>query len=406
MAVLLYFLHNIISRLGSKITSVAIMFILLARYDTKALPISIFLFSIDPLINIIFSNVYSKILNNFKNFKILIFLDFLNAILIFLVFLFSYDIVFMLAFYFVLSILLNLASRYNRGLFFTLTKNTKKEEWYYKTNSRIGTILSIVSPAMSGVIITNFGNEKSFVFDSVSFLVGAVIYLLICDKLKEVCYNREEMQEDNLDKNFKYKFTTMLNNCSNDFKFICIIFICVAFITNFEEPLIFNYLSLNRNFSKELIGISLSIFSIGMFLGSFIYDYIPKNPYGMFVAVVLDGVFSFLLSLNINKYFIIMFYMFQGIMAVIIMIYFNVSIQNEFETSDSFMQFQNQLDKVLSIFVLISYIFGLILSNFIGDSSLILKIMSMLEILTVLICLLFWRKLNINMEVAYEKAKR
>lgn len=398
MKIFWYFLHNIISKIGNKITSIAILFILISSFSKNSLSISILLFSIDPIINILFSRLYSKIISRYQKFGILVFLDFISAIFIFLVFLFSKNILLMFIFYILLSIVVNLSSRYSKGLFFNLTKNTIKEEWYYKINSRINTILSIVAPSISSFIIAKIGNENAFILDGVSFMIGGIIYLLILDKLKEITQSKvkESISEKSVNVRSKeeYKFMYMLSKCSNDFKFICTLFIAVSFITNFEEPLIFNYLSLERSFSKELIGISLSIFSVGMFLGSFIYDYIPKNTLGLFACVVLDGFFSFFLSINIYRWLIVFFYMLQGIMATVIMIYFSVSIQKEFETNDLFMQFDNQLNKVLSFFSLASYFCGFLLSNIISDSSIFLKILAILEILTAIFYLYRWKVIN------------
>lgn len=127
MKIFWYFLHNIISKIGNKITSIAILFILISSFSKNSLSISILLFSIDPIINIFFSRLYSKIISRYKKFGILVFLDFISAIFIFLVFLFSKNILLMFIFYILLSIVVNLSSRYSKGLFLILQKTRLKK---------------------------------------------------------------------------------------------------------------------------------------------------------------------------------------------------------------------------------------------------------------------------------------
>ena len=154
-----------------------------------------------------------------------------------------------------------------------------------KTNS-IESFLSIISPALAGIIIQKIGYPNSLWIDVITFVLGAFLYYLISNKASIIC-------EDN--KKVVTEIKEFWKN-SNDLKTLSYLYIIVALITNLEEPLVLSYFSIERNFSDNQVGMALSMFGIGMFLGSYLFKYISLKRVNNFLFFMLaDSIFSFIL---------------------------------------------------------------------------------------------------------------
>lgn len=398
MNINLYFLHRIISKLGNKITSFSIVFMLMSNFPEKALFITIFIFSISSITDIFLSKLYLFITKNIKNIKMLVILDILAAISVIAIFCNFNNIVVLILLYIVHSIINDLIERLDSGLFYKLTKNFSKESKQYQMSASIDTVLSLIAPVLTTVLIECFGNKNSLLLDSFSFFFGSIIYYLIIQHLNLKQYyedSADNIIEKDTNKSLFFIFKKYCGSISFDFRKLLLVYIIVALVTNLEEPLIFNYLSIERGFSKELVGVSFTLFSLGMLLGSRLYSVIENKNISILSIVSIDAICSFLLSFHINRYFIIALYTMQGAMAIIIMITFKVSMQKEFETYEKFSEFRNVFIFIMSFVNLFSYLFGIILSVFLLKGSLIFKIMATIEVFFTAIVLNF---LKINKE--------
>ncbi|MDR0879947.1 MAG: hypothetical protein LBN09_04485 [Clostridioides sp.] len=222
------------------------------------------------------------------------------------------------------------------------------------------------------------GYNNSLAFDGSSFLIGAIIYLLAIKDVKILKPNVKNTDD-------RHGGTLKSNK---QFKSLCVLYIVVALITNLEEPIIFNYLSIERHFSQNTIGVALSLFSLGMFIGSFLIKYIDFKSTGVFSKfMILDGVFSILLSLNISKFLIVVFYFVQGVFAMLMIIFFKIYAQSQYEDAVEFAIFNNEFSKKTSIASILSYTLAILLSISLKESSLIFKAMGGIEILVAMIYL-------------------
>lgn len=251
----------------------------------------------------------------------------------------------------------------------------------------------MVAPAIVAIVINYIGNNKSLLVDSASFFIGAILYFFTLETIRKnpnLNYKEEEplentTEEKHIKVNRILEFNNNLKLLSKDFYMMVVIYIFVGLITNMEEPLIFNYLAIERNFSKAYIGYAFSLFSFGMMIGSWSYGYIENRLKGITLLVIVDAICSFLLSLNINFVLIVIFYTIQGVMAMLIIISYKVRLQREFEAVKSYMKFINSFKFIMSIITLLSYLIGILLATYFMRSSIIFKVLAVFEILMVII---------------------
>ena len=64
-----------------------------------------------------------------------------------------------------------------------------------KTNS-IESFLSIISPALAGIIIQKIGYPNSLWIDVITFVLGAFLYYLISNKASIICEDNKKVVED------------------------------------------------------------------------------------------------------------------------------------------------------------------------------------------------------------------
>ena len=250
-----YNLHLIISRFGNKLTSMVLVFYFMNLFPDKSLFLTVLLFSISNLPSIILTEFYARIIKNINSFKELIFLDLIAGFLIIGIFFSLNNIFFLFLFYIFSTIIADILQRIDNSLFFSITRNNVKEEYMIRKTNSIESFLSIISPALAGIIIQKIGYPNSLWIDVITFVLGAFLYYLISNKASIIC-------EDN--KKVVTEIKEFWKN-SNDLKTLSYLYIIVALITNLEEPLVLSYFSIERNFSDNQVGMALSMFGIGMF---------------------------------------------------------------------------------------------------------------------------------------------
>ena len=127
---------------------------------------------------------------------------------------------------------------------------------------------------------------------------------------------------------------------------------------------------------------ALSMFGIGMFLGSYLFKYISLKRVNNFLFFMLaDSIFSFILSLNLAKPILIFCYTLQGIFAMFMIIFFKAFTQKLFSDTIEFSLFRNSFIRYTSIATVISYFIAIAISMITNNGSIIFRIMSLCEFL-------------------------
>lgn len=382
-----YNLHLIISRFGNKLTSMVLVFYFMNLFPDKLLFLTVLLFSISNLPSIILTEFYARIIKNINSFKELIFLDLIAGFLIIGIFFSLNNIFFLFLFYIFSTIIADILQRIDNSLFFSITRNNVKEEYMIRKTNSIESFLSIISPALAGIIIQKIGYPNSLWIDVITFVLGAFLYYLISNKASIIC-------EDN--KKVVTEIKEFWKN-SNDLKTLSYLYIIVALITNLEEPLVLSYFSIERNFSDNQVGMALSMFGIGMFLGSYLFKYISLKRVNNFLFFMLaDSIFSFILSLNLAKPILIFCYTLQGIFAMFMIIFFKAFTQKLFSDTIEFSLFRNSFIRYTSIATVISYFIAIAISMITNNGSIIFRIMSLCEFLVFIYYYYYLKRLNNN----------
>jgi hypothetical protein len=374
-----YNFHTVISRLGNKITSLVLVFYFLRAYPNDSLTLSIALFLFASVPSVIFSKVYEKIIKSVADYKILAYLDFAGAALVLAMLLNLGNLPLLLALYFVLTIIYDVTARLDSSLLFSITKNHGKERGMIRQSSGIVSLLSVIAPSVCSFFIQFLGYGRSLVMDVISFVIGGGLYYFLSKRVKIYSENPENKNAEN--------GGDPAGPCG-ELKIICILMLSVAFLGDLEGPLIFNYLSIVRNFSEAEVGIGMTCFSLGMTLGSFLFKFIRRvSPKNFIIFMLLDGFFTVLLSCPIGKILIIVCYLIQGVFVMFMMIAFKIFIQSCFSDGIKVTVFRNRFAKFSALASLGSYALAYIAAWHINDSGKIFRFEGIAELC---LALVFW----------------
>lgn len=382
---MLYNLHVIISRLGSKISSLVVAFYVMNKFQDQSLFYTILIFAVGVLPATFLTPLYARYIDRLKNYFSLWVLDIIAACLIMGVFFSLNSIPLVLMFLFLGAIVEDLTSLIDKKMFFEIAKESSDEVKAVRINNTIISFLSIISASVATSFITWLGYQNSLLVDVSSFIVGAAIYFYL---YKNVTFYQNKTENNNEHLTISQK--------DIDFKMINFLFLCVVFITNLESPLIFNYLGVVRNLNEQQIGLAMGLFSLGMLGGTYFIKYIKTFDMSLFaLLMVIDGLFSFLLSLFVSPVLIMIFYTLQGIFAMFMIISFQIYMQKFFSNSKSFASYQTLLKRKRSIILLLSYTTGVVLSLVILNSAIIFRLLASIEIV-IGACALIKKRLTKN----------
>ena len=371
----LYYLRLIITKIGNKLTSFVLIFYFATKMDFSLLSISnIFILSLIP--GILLNNFMKNIFNKYDKKKILIISELFSMILIVLIYLNLKNSYILFPLYFVLSILY-----FSQGILddFLFTKIISSEKEYEKL-SKIDTSLGVLAPVLSGIIIVKIGYKGAFFIDFMSFFISFLIYLYIVKKEPSIFDEKQEEKQEVKNKNH-YSFN-LLKKEKSVLLIVLFLYLLIVGIGNMEDTLLYPLLLKVKNINKVQVSFLFTLFSLGMFLGSFINTkgFLEKfNKINLIIFLVfIDAITSILLALSDNYIFISLFYLIQGLSVINIIILVNKIIYLQFKDNNyiGFKLFFSRLKNTVSLltFIIVNIIYSKIfkeniLKSFISVSS-------------------------------------
>lgn len=393
----LYFLHLLLSRFGSKLTSLTLVFILMRQWPEKSLSLSVVLFAFGAFCTIVFAPFYRAVIRRWPSPQMVFFYDLCIGGLVTLFILVHETLWLCFLLYFFLEILWGLRGLYDRGYFFLTTKGQPFEKKAYQLKSSMVSILSMVLPALTAALIARIGVPQALWGDTIACTFAGSLWLFAREQLHARAENRklvDRIKEDNSEDPplpAKMGFFAYLRALSPDLKMLCIFSIVVTLITEFEDPLIFNYLGIERGFSESQIGWAFSLFSLGMTLGGWLFTYLPRKRILVLGFIIIDAFFSFLLSLPFPFALVALTYTLQGVAAMFFSITFQLVTQEAFSDEETFMQFSLAFDRTSSLVTLLSYGAGFLLTLILPSGAIMFRVMAVVE---VTICVSVWLHIN------------
>ncbi|WP_297406555.1 hypothetical protein, partial [uncultured Cetobacterium sp.] len=265
-----------------------------------------------------------------------------------------------------------------------------ENEKEYDTLSKIDTILSIIAPAIVGVLIRSF-SYKIILIDCISFVVSILIYAFII-KEKNIVLEKIEVTDFTEKCNIKD-----LKTNNSFFNILMFIYLMLVFIGNIEDIMIFPLLIEVKKFSNFETSLLFSFFSLGMFLGTFLNKYLFKKLYVILLLGFLDSVISIVLAYSNNYSVIFLLYLIQGVCAVNIILFVKKEFYIFFNNNNyvymnaSFLKLKNICSFIsyFSLYIFFKYIFK-------HNIQIMFIAPSLLEFLILLVILIQYKKITKN----------
>jgi hypothetical protein len=252
----------------------------------------------------------------------LAYLDGISAICVMAIMMSINNLLWLFIFYVLLTVVTDIVQRLDSSLLFSITKNKVKERSMLQISSGTISLLSLIAPSICAFVIQMLGYKYSLFIDIISFVIGAFLYYLIS---LYVQINRDTIGRNQI----KNSQASDMFLCF-DLKMMSAMFIVISLLSNLESPLIFNYLSIERHFSEAEVGFGMTVFSLGMTIGSYLFKFIPRMSAIVFaVLMLLDGLFTVFLSYPIGKILITICYLAQGIFVMFMILAFNTNLQSK-----------------------------------------------------------------------------
>lgn len=401
----LYYLRLIITKIGNKLTSFVLIFYFATQINFSLLSVSnVFILSLLP--GILLNNFIKKTFNKYDKKKILIISEILSMILIVFIYLNLKNSYILFPLYFLLSIIY-----FSQGILdsFLFTKIISSEKEYERL-SKIDTFLGVLAPLLSGITIVKIGYKGAFFVDFMSFFMSFLIYLYILKKDPSVLDDKDQEKQE-IKSNNCYNFNSLKKE-----KYVLLIvlflYLLIVGIGNMEDTLLYPLLLKVKNINKIQVSFLFTLFSLGMFLGTFINTkgYLERfNKIKLIIFLVfIDAITSISLALSNNYISISLFYLIQGLSVVNIIILINKIIYLKFQDNNyiNFKLFFSKLKNIVSLlaFVVVNILYSKIfkeniLKSFISVSS--------SELIIVSIVLFYYIYLGLNnknsMKASFEK---
>lgn len=390
---IIYFLHVFISGLGSRISSMVVAFIFIYRYGDQSVFYNLILFAIGVIPGAIFTRIYMKIISKIKDWRFLSLLDLLSAIFILLTFVFLENTIILLVLQFLLVLSKDITYLIDEGAFFIISKESKEEVNVIKRYGKISSMLSLFAPAIATLVIALVGYHYALITDFLSFVIGAILYLLLASSLEKFKIASDEEKQINRNET-KTIFTYFDTRIKKIFLGATLV---VVFITNLETPLQLNYFAITRNFTDFQIGILMAIFSIGMYISMYLYKYVNNVSINIIlITMIVDAVCSFLFTATSSFILITIFYIVQGVAAMFMVITFKIMTQQLVEESNEFVLLQAVLKQYKSVSLIAAYGICMFLTLWLSDGVVFIRGLAMLEVASSIFLWILLSYKNIN----------
>ncbi|NFA43770.1 MFS transporter [Clostridium botulinum] len=179
--------------------------------------------------------------------------------------------------------------------------------------SSLNSIIDIVSPILSGIILTIFGLSKCFYIDSISFIVFGIMLIFL-----KLNYSNNNSQK------ISYNFVDICNNSKRSLKYILdnmYLFKVLQgmFLANLSMGIIYVseiiFLKIFLGIDPDMYGSFVSIVGIGLVIGSILISKLHRfELYNLFsFGVYLMGVTIVFFSFSNKLYFLIPLLIIEGI---------------------------------------------------------------------------------------------
>lgn len=362
-----------ITMLGSKIGALAQMF--------KSFEISQAIYGISVLLllrmgtTIIMNPVNFKILKTFNLKKIILFSEFTNGIITFLIFFYSNN-------FLSLVILATISSALNgifRPAFFSLISEVEKKENLNKANSilsSIDTIVLFLGYSLSGALILYKGIKATFLIDAFSYFFSLPLYFFI----------NSHSLKSKTSTNHKESYLEFFKNNPKLIRFINLNFIVwtvCGFFSAIEIPFLKNIVCLN----DKIIGQIFSISAIGNLSGVFLYSKIFKKSnnikniyfFNSFLIIVLPIIYTILTT----KVSFLIYSFISGILMVILKNSLNTFIFSQE------IEYQGSYFNHLFLINHVGMAMGLIIATFVKSPLFYVSSIRSISLISILIFILF-----------------
>jgi MFS family permease len=270
-----YIIAQALSKVGDGLYTIAIMWLLIKISGGSGLAVG-GAFGIFTIGDIISGFLSGPIVDHFNKKKILVLTDFLRFLIILLLYYLSLKGLLNVFRVTVILFILSLLSPLFSAGEFTLIPHIVSHDELLEANGIISGmrgLVSILVPALGGIIVARFGYNICFLTDAISFLVSCAGVAFV-----KYSYTSEPHQG-------KSKLTNIFKSIPDGFKFIrasqflftlSIFVIFINFIQGPVEPLI-PVLSDRYGLGSSGFGIIASSFSFGALLFSFLSGLVPKK---------------------------------------------------------------------------------------------------------------------------------
>lgn len=290
-----------VSTVGDTMSGIALPYLI--YYQTKSVSSMVFMMITFWLPNLLFAPFIGVLTDLVNKKKLMIGMDFVRAILIFLV---PYSNIYFL---YVICFLLSSMSQVFNLAKFGLTPVLVEESKLVEANAivqRIDLMTNIGGPLLGGAIISLLGQQIPFYIDAISFLVsGLIIWKVNVPKTNET----ESRDSKDFLLNFKTGFTYVKTN-----KVVLFSMSLFIFVMMFAMPINTLFYPLLQGEFKATgwqIGLAVSLFSGGTFLGTLISPrmvHLFNRINLILVGILLNGLCMALLALTKNYFIAMAFY--------------------------------------------------------------------------------------------------
>lgn len=234
-----------------------------------------------------------------------------------------------------------------------------------------GDMSSLIGPSIAGILIANFGISSVFLINGISFIVSGISEIFIRYKDKKMDFKKVEKESFfiSFKDGIEYILTKPL------IQFVIIFFAITSIAFGSFNMLYTSYLTEELSLTPEVYGWSMTIFSIGSLIGSFLIAKIPPKFSELKIIVVgmgLYGLSHILFSIDNGILYTFITFASCGLIAAIINIAYGVYLQKHVDVE--------KLGRVFSIDLAIGnliLILSMAITGFLGNlmfSHLLIKV--------------------------------
>lgn len=315
------------SRFGDALETLALLYLVYDLTGSGLAMGSLMLFSTLP--NAIVSPFAGVIADKYNKKKIMFWAEMSRTLCILLIPILMYTKLITLWHIYVLSILISIAESFfepTAGITFVLVVGKDDIPLFNSLGTTTNHIMRIVGYSLSGILMTTIGKEPIFIIDALTFLVSAIISLIV---IIPNINKTEEKQSKKFSYEFKNGFSYILKN-----KIIVVILFIILLMEFLMTPLQ-TYIPLIIDKILKISNIWSGYFStaliVGAILGNIIYPLLLKTKFKLhhlyLTSLLILGTILVLSSFIINPFYYLFMYFIVGLLSSLISVWSFTEIQ-------------------------------------------------------------------------------